>query len=306
MCLTLLHRHSRIAIGLSTCHPFPGMEHPHNGVGDRDEIHRKIGRNMLLFQKAELRLKWLAERRRIAGYSTEIADVAAKLRDQVAGETMGAVMRRMFDLSGRTARDQEAIGAAVQEKGDAHLEFGFETTAFDGEADRSLRKGLEALVEHRNDLVHHFIEKFDLSTMEGRHQAGAYLDEQHDLHAPLVEELRGECVRISSMAREFSEALSREDVMNEILHGDLRPTLEEVLRRVAETNARADGWTYLSVAGKVLSEEGPWVLERMRAAFGHHGLRQAVEALDDRWELRHEPTGNGDKTFVYRAKTSDE
>lgn len=45
------------------------MEYPHNGAdassGDKDEIHRKIGRNVLLFQQAERRLKWLAARKRI-------------------------------------------------------------------------------------------------------------------------------------------------------------------------------------------------------------------------------------------------
>ena len=42
------------------------MAEQHNGSeidgGPRDEVLRKMGRNLLLFQKAEQRLKWLAER----------------------------------------------------------------------------------------------------------------------------------------------------------------------------------------------------------------------------------------------------
>jgi hypothetical protein len=92
------------------------MDELQNGAeasrGDRDEILRKIGRNVLLFQQAERRLKWLAARKRIAGLSDEIEDAAAKMKEQVARETLGMVVRRAIDAPGLSAREQERIDAA--------------------------------------------------------------------------------------------------------------------------------------------------------------------------------------------------
>jgi hypothetical protein len=283
------------------------MEHPQNGAeassGDRDEVLRKIGRNVLLFQQAERRLKWLAARKRITGMSDEITTAAAKLREQVSGETLGAVMRRTIDAPGPSAREQDRIEAAISEKGCAHVEIGFDFTIAGGEPDVAWREGLEALVEHRNDLVHHFLERFDLETPDGCQLASHYLDQQHARHVPLVEDLRRRCEGIAASANMLFEALKQEDILAEFLHGHLRLKLEEVLRRVAAEKARADGWTYLSLAGKELAGEDPGLLKRLEEAFGHRGLKQAVTAMGG-WRLHEEPTGGDGKRALYRPADS--
>jgi hypothetical protein len=283
------------------------MEELHNGAdansGDRDEILRKIGRNVLLFQQAERRLKWLAARRKISGLSDEIGDAAAKLREQVAGETLGTVMRRAIDAPGLRAREQERIEAAILEQGCVHLEFGFDFTIADGKPDAAWREGLELMVEHRNDLVHQFLERFDLDTPEGCQQAGLYLDEQHARHAPLVEDLRRRCEGIATSANMLFAALKQEDILAEFLHGHLRLKLEEVLRRVAVDKARADGWTYLSLAGDELAGEDPGLLKRLEEAFGHRGLKQAVTAMGG-WQLCEEPTGGEGMRVLFRSADS--
>lgn len=280
------------------------MEHPHNGVeavsGDRDEVLRKIGRNVLLFQQAELRLKWLAARKRIAGMSDEFPTVAAKMQEQVAGETLGTVMRRAIDAPGPSAREQERIDAAILENGCVHFEIGFDFTGADGEPDTAWRKGLEALVEHRNDLVHHFLKRFDLAAADGCRAASNYLDEQHDQHAPLVEELRRRGEGVAASFKMLFEALKQDDIRAEFLHGHMRMKLDEVLRRVAAGKARDDGWTDLSPAGEELAGEDSGLLKRLEDAFGHRGLKQAVAAMGG-WELREEPTDGGGTRVLYRS-----
>jgi hypothetical protein len=283
------------------------MEQPHSGVETsseaRDEILRKVGRNVLLFQQAELRLKWLAARKRITRMSHEIEAVSAKMKEQVARETLGTVMRRAIDTAAPGEQEQARIEAAVMERGCTHLEFGFEITFSDNETDAAWREGLEALVEDRNELVHHFLDRFDIWTIEGCQQADRYLAEQHARHAPLVEDLRRHCEEISADMRMLAAALHQDDVLAEILHGHLRLKLDEVLRRVAVNKARADGWTYLSLAGNELAGEDPQLLKRLEEAFGHRGLMQAVAAIGG-WQLIEEPTNGGGTRVIYRSADS--
>jgi hypothetical protein len=110
--------------------------------GDRDEILKKSGRNGLLFQQAERWLEWLAARKKISGLSDEIEDTAAKMKEQVARETLGTVMRRAIDAPGLSAREQNRIDSAILEKGCVHREIGFEFTIADGEPDVVWRERL--------------------------------------------------------------------------------------------------------------------------------------------------------------------
>jgi hypothetical protein len=157
-------------------------------------------------------------------------------------------------------------------------------------------------VEHRNDLVHHFLERYDLDTPEGCQQAGLYLDEQHAQHVSSVEDLRRRCEGIAASANMLFDALKQEDVMAEFVHGHLWQKLEEVLSRVAAEKARTDGWTYLSLAGNELAAEDPELLKRLEMAFGPHGLKQAVAAIDG-WQLHEEPTSGGVRV-LYRCADS--
>lgn len=279
------------------------MEQPHNGDlasrEDKDEILRKVGRNVMLFQRAERLLKWLAAHRRIAGMSDEILDTAARLREQVAGETLGTVMRRTIDELSLSAREQEMIDAAIIEKGCIHMEISFDFTGADGEPDVAWREELETLVKHRNDLVHHFLERFDLESADGCRAASLYLDQQHAKHVPLVVDLRRRCESVATARNILFAALKQEDIRSEFLHGHLRPDLDQILRHVAAQKARADGWTFLSLAGKALADEAPWLLKHLEDAFGSRGLKQAVAALDG-WQLTEEPTKGG-MNVLYRS-----
>ena len=280
------------------------MEQPHNGDlasrEDRDEILRKIGRNVMLFQQAERLLKWLAARRRIAGMSDEMLATAARLREQVAGETLGTVMRRTIDDPSLSTSEQERIEAAIIEKGCVYMEISFDFIGADGEPDAAWREELETLVEHRNDLVHHFLERFDPESADGCRAASLYLDRQHAQHVPLVEDLRRRCESIAASRNMLSAALKQEDFLADFLHGHLRPDLDQILRHVAAQKARADGWTFLSLAGKALAEMEPGLLKRLQAAFGSRGLKQAVAALDG-WQLAEEPMEGGGMNVLYRS-----
>lgn len=258
----------------------------------RLEVLEKVGRNLLLFQQAERRLKWLAARRRISGMGNEIEIAAKKLSDQVSKETLGAVVLRATNTAEPTDRDREKAEAAVLRTGSCHVEIDFCFSGVDGEPDVEWQEKLAALVDDRNDLVHHFLERFDLGTPEGRRHSCAYLDQQHARQGPVVEDLKKRCESVIEDFQMLAAALKQPDIRAEFLFGHLKPRLEELLHGVAAKNAREDGWTYLSLAGDELANAEPGMLKRLEEAFEYCGLKQAVAAMEA-WELHEEPTKNG-------------
>ena len=266
----------------------------------RDEVLRKLGRNLLLFQEAENRLKWLAARRQVSGMSGDFQTTVDKTLRAVNKETLGGALRRVTEDSSLSERDLEKIEAAIVNDGGAHLELSFDFLGPEGEPDASWRERLEALVEARNSLVHHFLERFDLETPEGCRTASRHLDEQEAEHASVVADLHERCKNVARAAGMFAAALKQDDVREELRYGSLWLKLDEVLRRVAKEGAQSDGWTYLNLVGQELATHEPGLLQRLRESFGHRSLREAVAAMDE-FEMRDEPTGNGVKV-LYRCR----
>lgn len=266
----------------------------------RDEVLRKLGRNLLLFQQAENRLKWLAARRQVAGMSGDFQNTVDKTLRAVSKETLGGALRRVTEDSSLSERDLENIEGAIVKDGGAHLELSFDFLGPEGEPDVSWQERLEALVEARNGLVHHFLDQFDLETPEGCRAAGRHLDQQEAEHAPVVADLGQRCKNVTRSAGLLTEALKHDDIRAEFRHGSLWLKLDEVLRRVAKEGARNDGWTHLSLVGQELATHEAGLLQCMRESFGHRSLREAVAVLDQ-FEMRDESTGNGAKV-LYRCR----
>lgn len=267
----------------------------------KDEIHRKVGQNLLLFQQAERRLKALASMRRISGIGSVILDAAEQLRERVSKETLGAVVRRATEGFGEASiPEQQKIETAVLETGGIHIQMDCGFSGPDGEPDVEWQRQLEELVEARNELVHHFLEQFDLKDDNQRVQASVYLDQQYDRYVSVNDDLLRRCKAIAEGRKLLAAALSHDSIKAEFLHGHLRPTLEDLLKKVAAGKSQVNGWTCLSLAGQILASESPWLLEQLEEAFGHRGLKQAVAAMDS-WELRDEPTKNGFRT-LYRSR----
>ena len=284
------------------------MTEGHNGaeviVGEsKDEVLRKLGRNLLLFQKAEQRLKWLAERMHVSGMGDELEAVIEKRRDDVAKDTLGGARRRLTERATLTREEQEKIESTLLEKGGVHLGMSFSFYDKDGEPDTAWHERVESLVEARNDFVHHFHGRFDLASREGCEAAARHLDEQHAEFVPVVADLGRRCEQLAQAAELHAAALKQDDIRAEFLHGHLRVRLEEVLRRLAAERARGDGWTYLNHVGQELAAAEPDLLKHLREAFGHSGLKEAVAAMDQ-FELCVEPTDSGVRV-LYRGDGRD-
>lgn len=135
----------------------------------KNEVYRKVGRNLLRFQVMEQKLKTLLA---VNGFSGE--DSLEQRRAPLLKSTMG-------DLIGKF-HDTYFVGKNVNFKRDTEerepsVSF---SCRVEGNSDFSenKKKSLKFLVEGRNELVHHFHERLGMDK-ESWKNADQFLDEQN-------------------------------------------------------------------------------------------------------------------------------
>jgi hypothetical protein len=152
-----------------------------------DEVLKKIGRNVLNFQRMEAMLKILVSRSKLEGKASELRTNHEKVIDAVSRQTMGNLVKSFLGSVYSTP-------AEAEEKSNDELDevwFGF---SFRIEADRTFveqrQAELGALVEERNKLIHQLLGEFDHTSIESCRKLSELLDEQAERVRPEQEKLR--------------------------------------------------------------------------------------------------------------------
>lgn len=86
------------------------------------------------------------------------------------------------------------------------------------------KKGIEELVAIRNDLVHHFIERFDVWTVEGCAAAVLHLERSYERIDAHFLQLR-ELAKMTESTRESFAALAQTPAFNDLLLNALSPNV---------------------------------------------------------------------------------
>jgi hypothetical protein len=174
----------------------------------RNEVFRKVGRNLLLFQELELDLRFLVTHGKFSGGIADMEELS-KRREGNHMKTMGMVVGDYLNIM----LDRNAMKSSEQidpDKFFLSLDIGFDS---DEEGEKRFRESLESLVQERNDLVHHFLEGIEFDSIGSWHAAGARLDSQSS-------RIIAECKFVSCLAggirTAFRELLER-------LEGDESP-----------------------------------------------------------------------------------
>jgi len=146
----------------------------------RDETLRKIGRNIVLFQQLEGVLKFLASTQ----YPSMPLSKAEATRDERAdfigtrtlGQVAGDVVRALYAECGSASSAPNVIV-------EPWLSFSFRIDSDPVSVEES-RKALEALIDERNDLVHHLMPRWNFQDAESCRALSDELDEQrHRIHS---------------------------------------------------------------------------------------------------------------------------
>ena len=265
----------------------------------RDEALRRIGRNVVLFQELEGILKFLVAAQHpsmpLSKFKATREGRAESIRIKTLGQVAGQVVEELFT-------DFDADSSAPAEITEPWLAFRFRITGDIVEVEES-RKSLKALIEERNDLVHHLLSRWNLRDADSCNALSAELDEQRRRIVVEIERYRAYANTLGEAARELqafidSDAGKRHFDAMFLQNG----RLATLLAQIATTHAREDGWTLLSVAGAQLSSLIPEEFAKLKREHGEGSLHKLIAAID-LFDIRTEDTLNGGTRAIYRMRT---
>lgn len=144
------------------------------------QVQRKFGRCMFRLQQYELLAKSLAARHEVSSFETH-----AKRAKNVADKPLGSVIGKLTDSFLTVAGSEASKDATAEEERESKFVTPESPTwfrsrsqvAFSAEDYQRIKSELKELVDLRNDLVHHFIERFDVWSESGCAAADEYLQQ---------------------------------------------------------------------------------------------------------------------------------
>ncbi len=272
----------------------------------RDELFRRVGRNLLNFQRIEGMLKFLVANVGLAGPITELARIRETDTNIVRQSTMGILAGRLLNEFLSDIGDSDADANAGVEVPASETWASFTVTIeMDAASRASLGDDIRALVEERNQLVHNFYSQWDGTTIESTHVALDHLEEQRKRLRPVFERLKEWTQNTKEGMKAHADFLSSPEGEKTFEH--LFLCNSPIVKLLAECSAhlrRADGWLPLATTGHILKRDVPEDVAAMRERYGYSSLKRLVVATDmfDVWD---EPIPGGFRS-VYRSKSSAE
>lgn len=225
---------------------------PEAVVAAHREVQRKLGRTLIRLQQYERLVKYLVAESEIAGPVTQLGSIRTERHAEVARKTLGQAIGDLttsFVSPASLASDQDngRIGDGTQ--------ICFRTTLqweMSEEAHARVREDLTNLVALRNELVHHFLERFDIWTEAGCSDANAYLDDAYRQVDGQLEQLKRmalESCELRNHSLMFIQSQEFLDFLTSGRPGALWPNFEIIrLFQEAETILARNGWTSLEEA----------------------------------------------------------
>lgn len=226
-------------------------------------VQRKLGRCLLRLQQYERLMKAMVAHGELSGPANQLHAIREQKIASAQKKTMGTLVG-MFTESHMTlpAPDEETSQPEI-DPGDQNwfsYRYQIEMPAEHFEATKA---ALKELVDLRNELVHHFIERFDLWSAPGCSAADGFLEESYEtidrhyleLHrrAKSMEDARATMVS-------FMQSQAFEDILNGIwADGSIDWHGSGVCRclREAETALAEGGWTRLETAIRWIGDNYP-------------------------------------------------
>ena len=264
-----------------------------------DELFRRIGRNLLNFQRIERMLKFLVANGRLKGPIKELAKMREAHTKVVHQSTMGILAGRFVsDFLEDAGDSNEDPELPVTE---AWVSFKV-TLSQDAAFSAELRDNLKALVDERNDLVHHLHDRWDGKTVESTRAALIHLEDQRERLRPVFERLQ-EIVRTTAEGiREHAEFFSSPEASRSLeLIWLCHSPVVRLLGECSNNAAHTDGWLALATAGHILRRDLPDDVASLKERYGFSTLKRLILATD-MFEVRDEPTQGGGFHTVYRRK----
>lgn len=126
----------------------------------KDELFRKVGRNLINYQTIEQLLKQLILSSRISGPVSQLEEIRKQKSEEVKVQTMGTLAGQFIENTYQAPKASSNEQAEIKE---IHLST---SIYFDVSDDvlESRRADLKKITDARNNLVHHLLPRLDLNS----------------------------------------------------------------------------------------------------------------------------------------------
>jgi hypothetical protein len=274
------------------------MDAEQNLIKARDEVFRKIGRNLLNFQKIELMLKHLITNGRLSGHMSELNDILERQASAVHKQTMGSLVGKFVD---NTFLGIEESSQTSPEPKEPYFSFSFNVNA-DSNFYESKKQALKSLVDDRNDLIHHLLPRFNSESIDSCLETERYLDEQREKLIPEYDYLKSLIDDLNESRRLSADYLSSDEGIKQIELSFLQQSpLISLLLNISIQKPRLDGWTLLSVAGPEIRRILPEEMDQIKNRYGYKTLKEIILASEF-FDILEEPTKKGGVRVLFLSK----
>ncbi len=269
------------------------------------EVQRQLGRCLLRLQQYECLLKAIVAHHELAGPAHSLEGIRDARVQDAATKTLGTLIGKLLDsyvvVGGveREILDDDAPADVIS--------FGFRMNIQMAAEDYArTRDGLKELVDLRNGLVHHFIERYDLWQPEGCVAAREYLMDCYTRIDGHYEQLRSWAEHMEQV-RQLTASFMQSNVYQDFVVNGIAPdgTVDwmaagcvSALRQAASALA-VDGWALLDTAVNWIGARHP---EQTPEKYGCRTWRQVIHE-SRRFELRYREE-NGRKLAWYRERSN--
>ena len=264
----------------------------------KDEVLRKIGRNLLIFQQIEGLLKMILGDSRVQGYADELADNKEQRVNGIQRDMLGQLFQRYKDeiLSNP---DEEQQGPSDLHK--PWICFSFKTTGDDDFYKRQC-ESYEMIREERNQLVHQFLPYWQPNSQVHLIVANDYLDEQREKILPVWEHLKSVYETFKHIRQMHVNLLTSNEFGRkfELMWLQISP-LVNLFRDIASRNDGVDGWVCLAYAGRLVHKSAPDDVANMKTRYGYGSFKKLLMASEG-FEIFDKPLLNGRFRTFYRLR----
>lgn len=263
----------------------------------QDEVFRRVGRNLLLFQQIEQLMKFVLSHHKAGGEPLDFKEKQQKRIDTINKTTLG----NLVDKYGAEVLKDAGTEVPEEESPDNWLTFSFRISG-DAEFIETMRRDMKQMTEQRNELVHGFLPRWQPDSPEKIEETLAYLDTQREKVLPMHEHLRTIASHLQETGKKLFEFMAGEEYRKQSEQILLQASpLVLLLRDVASQIHRGDGWSYLAHAGRVANKELHEEVKNLNERYGFKTLKKLLIG-SEMFDVFDEPLSEGRFRTLYKNK----
>lgn len=266
----------------------------------KNEVLRKIGRNVVLYQQFEVMIKLLVTHGKFSGYVCDLDVIKEKHKAKVMKQTLGQVANQFLENTHGEYLEVDKELSELKEKV-MHMSFSFQIQADEGYYLRT-KENLANIVKERNELIHNLPLNFNLNSIDGLREAERYLDSQRENLLPEHGKVKQYLKTLDEARKELAKYIASGELERQWKLDELRQEyVVKLLGRIIEVAKRDDGWTLVVHAGQLLHQNAPDRLKEIKKKYKCKTLKDLI-LKSEIFDVEDEPTSKGGRRAIYRFK----